>query len=187
MAGIYDYLKSPTSVLPTLKLRRASKTTTGKQGVLPAGEPSREEWCLAGLIHDIDYSGEFKNEHPQKTKKALARYGLDIPETVLRIVKAHAPELTGVKPQNKAEWAIMCADSLTGLIVASALVLPSKKLADVKLPSVLKRFKEPKFAAGTRREEISQCANSNGLNIPLEKFIDICLVAMQNIAKEISL
>jgi len=167
MGEIYDFLKA--------------------QGQLAEGELNRGDWLLAGLIHDIDYSGEFKNEHPRKTKKALAKYGLEISDSVLRIVQAHAPELTGVKPQNKAEWAIMCADSLTGLIVASALVLPSKKLADVKLPSVLKRFKEPKFAAGTRREEISQCANSNGLNIPLEKFIDICLVAMQNIAKEISL
>lgn len=167
MAGIYDYLKA--------------------QRQLTEGEPSREGWLLAGLIHDIDYAGEFKNEHPRKTKEALAKYGLEISDSILRIVQAHAPELTGVKPQNKAQWAILCADSLTGLIVASALVLPSKKLADVKLSSVLKRFREPKFAAGTRRKEINQCANPNDLNIPLEKFIDICLVAMQDIAGEIEL
>jgi len=61
-------------------------------------------------------------------------------------------------------------------------------LADVKLSSVVKRFlKEPKFAAGTRREEVALCANSDGLNIPIEKFIEICLVSMQKIAPEIGL
>jgi len=167
MAGVYDYLQA--------------------QGMLAVDESSREDWLLAGLIHDIDYGGEFKDEHPRKTKEVLAKYGLEISDSVLRIVQAHAPSLTGRQPQNKAEWAIMCADSLTGLIVASALVLPSKKLADVKLTSVLKRFKEPKFAAGTRREEVSQCAKPDGLNIPLEKFIDICLTAMQDISSEIGL
>jgi predicted hydrolase (HD superfamily) len=67
-----------------------------------------------------------------------------------------------------------------------ALVCPSKKLKDVKLSSVVKRFlKEPKFAAGTRREDIKKCELSQGLNIPLEKFIGICLEAMKRVAEEI--
>jgi len=168
MAGIYDYLQS--------------------QNQLSVEEPSRKEWCLAGLIHDFDFGGEFKEFHPHKTKEALAKYGLELPPVLEQIVKAHAPELTGVKPVSKAQWAICCADSLTGLITAVAFVYPSRKLADVKLSSVLKRFlKEPKFAAGTRREEVALCAKPEGLNIPLEKFIEICLVAMQNIATEIGL
>jgi len=66
--------------------------------------------------------------------------------------------------------------------------LPSKKLADVKLSSVVKRFlRDMKFAAGTRREDVVVCANQNGLNIPVEKFIEICLVSMQKIAPEIGL
>jgi len=113
---------------------------------------------------------------------------LEISETVLQIIRAHAPELTGAELKTKADWAIYTADSLTGLITAVALILPSKKLADVKLSSVLKRFlKEPKFAAGTRREQVAQCANPEGLNIPLEKFIEICLLSMQKIASEIAL
>lgn len=167
LAGIYDYLKA--------------------ENQLDSSEPEREDWLLAGLLHDIDY-GEFKSRHPLKTKEALAKYGIEISETVLAIIKAHAPELTGFKPQNKAQWAILCADSLTGLITAVALIIPSKKLADVKLSSVIKRFlKEPKFAAGTRREQVSMCANPDGLNIPVEKFIEICLVSMQKIASEIGL
>ena len=155
---------------------------------LTNSEPPKEDWLLAGLIHDIDYSAGFKPTHPAKTKEVLAKYNLDISESVLNIVKAHAPDLTGREPQNKAEWAIFCADSLTGLIVATALVYPSKKLADVKLSSVLKRFlKEPKFAAGTRREDVKMCERPEGLNIKLDKFCEICFEAMKKIAPEIGL
>ena len=168
MGGLYDYLL----------------TNNG----LTDNEPKKEDWMLAGLIHDIDYSGEFKATHPQKTVEALAKYGLAISETVHNIVKAHAPSLTGRQPQNKAEWSIFYADSLTGLIVATTLVYPSKKMADVKLSSVLKRFlKEPKFAAGTRREEVKMCSKPEGLNLPIEKFIEICFESMKKIASEIGL
>lgn len=168
LGKIYDYLKA--------------------QGSLGENEPIKEDWLLAGLIHDLDYSGEFKAEHPKRTRAVLAKYNLEISELVLNIILAHAPDLTGVQPKSKAEWAIFCADSLTGLIVAVALIYPSKKLAEVKTSSVLKRFlKDLRFAAGTRREEVRQCENPGGLNIPLEKFIEICLEAMKEIAPEIEL
>jgi len=168
MSGLYDYLKLENRI--------------GK------GESPKENWTLAGLIHDIDYSGEFKPDHPNKTKEALSKYKLELPESVDKIIKAHAPELTGVKPKSLAQWSIFCADSLTGLIVAVALVYPSRKLDDVKLSSVVKRFlKEPRFAAGTRREEVSKCQNKDGLAIPLEKFIEICLKSMQSVSAEIGL
>lgn len=168
IAKIYDYLKSKNQ--------------------LGADEPAKEEWMLAGLIHDIDYSGEWKEVHPAKTKEALAKYHLELPDVVDQIIKAHAPERTNVRPTSKAQWALFCLDSLTGLITATALVYPSKKLADVKVSSVLKRFlKQPKFAAGTRRNEVAMCANSDSLNIPLDTFIDLCLTAMQGIASEIGL
>ena len=143
---------------------------------------------LAGLLHDIDFSHEFKEFHPNKTTEVLTKYGLTISETVHNIIKAHAPDLTGRQPQNKAEWSIFCADSLTGLIMAVAYVYPSRKLADVKLSSVVKRLlKEPRFAAGTRREEIKKCVNPTGLNLPVEKFIEICLNSMKEVADKIGL
>jgi len=168
MGALYDYFQS--------------------QNLLDPNEPKRNEWTLAGLIHDIDYSQEFKSTHPAKTKEALSKYNLTISEAIDHIVKVHVPNLTGVKPTTKADWSIFCVDSLTGLIVAAALVYPSKKLADVKLSSVLKRFlKEPKFAAGTRRTDVALCSQADGLNLPLEKFVEISLSAMQKIAPEIGL
>jgi predicted hydrolase (HD superfamily) len=168
MAGLYDYFSAA--------------------GQLTADDEPREDWTLAGLIHDIDYAGEWKEAHLTKTVEALAKHGLEVSESVLTIVRAHGPHISGVTPQTKAQWAIFCADSLTGLITAVALINPSKKLADVKLSSVVKRFlKEPKFAAGTRRDEVAQCSRPDGLNLPLEQFIGICLTSMQGISDELGL
>jgi predicted hydrolase (HD superfamily) len=168
MGGIYDYLKN--------------------NNLLNSDELPKEDWTLAGLIHDVDYVGEFKEFHPNKTKEALVKFNLEISDDIDKLVKAHAPSITNIKPLSQAQWSIFCADSLTGLITAIALIYPSKKLADVKVSSVLKRFlKEPKFAAGTRRDEVKMCELPEGLNIPLEKFIEICLTSMQSISSEIGL
>jgi predicted hydrolase (HD superfamily) len=168
LGGIYDHLK--------------------EQGRIDGSEAPREDWLLAGLIHDVDYFGVCKETHPKNTKEVLALSGLELSDSVNLIVKAHAPERTGIQPKSMGQWAIFCADSLTGLVVAMALIYPSKKLAEVKPASVVKRFlKEPKFAAGTRRDQVAMCANPEGLNIPLEKFIDICLASMQKISSEIGL
>ena len=168
MSGLYDYFS--------------------ENNLLGTAEPPKEDWLLAGLIHDIDYSEPFKAEHPAHTKEALAKYGFDLSDSVHHIVLAHAPELTGVKPITKADWSIFCADSLTGLIMAVAYVYPSRKLADVKVSSVLKRFlKEPKFAAGTRRDEVAMCEKPEGLGLPLEKFIEICLTSMQSVSQDLGL
>ncbi|RJP46449.1 MAG: phosphohydrolase, partial [Armatimonadetes bacterium] len=75
--------------------------------------------------------------------------------------------------------------SLTGLIVASALVLPSKKLNELTVESVMKRFGEVKFAGGTRRDDIKMCEEKLGLS--LEEFVTITLKAMQNIAPQVGL
>lgn len=168
MGGLYDYFSA--------------------NNLLSADEPKKEDWLLAGLIHDIDYSDPWKEEHPNKTRDALAKYNLEISDIVVNIVKAHSPKTTHVEPKSKAEWALFCADSLTGLIMATAFVYPSRKLADVKVSSVLKRFlKEPRFAAGTRRDEVILCEREDGLNLKLETLIEICLTSMQSVSSSLGL
>ena len=168
MGGLYDYFKL--------------------NNLLGPEEAPKEDWMLAGFLHDIAYWGDTKADHPLKVNEVLAKYNLRVNDNAYQIIKAHGPELTGVTPKTKAEWSIFCADSLTGLVTAVALVYSSKKLTDVKLKSVIKRLlKEPKFAAGTRREDIKKCSDTGGLNLPLEKFVEVCLNAMKNIAPEIGL
>jgi len=167
MLGLYDYLQS--------------------NNLLSDSEPTRDDWGLAGFIHDIDFGGETKEAHPLKTKEVLAKYDLLISDTVQQIVLAHDGR-QGITMDSKAKWSIFCADSLTGLIMAVAFVYPDRKLSSVKVSSVVKRFlKEPKFAAGTRRNEVAQCADPNGLNLSIEKFIEICLTSMQQIAPDLGL
>jgi predicted hydrolase (HD superfamily) len=167
MGGLYDYFL--------------------ENKLLDSNEPSRDDWTLSGLIHDIDFAGDTKDQHPLKTREVLARYGLEISDLVQKIILSHDAR-QGIEKKTKAEWSIYCADSLTGLIMAVAFVYPSRQLADVNVSSVLKRFlKEPKFAAGTRRQEVSECQNPDGLNLSIEKFIEICLQSMQRISADIGL
>jgi predicted hydrolase (HD superfamily) len=167
MLGLYDYFKT--------------------NNLLSDSEPTREEWGISGLLHDIDFAGDTKESHPLRTEEVLAKYGLEISPVIHFIVLAHDGRQKNVY-DNKAKWSIFCADSLTGLIMAVAYVYPDRKLASVKVSSVVKRFlKEPKFAAGTRRDEVAQCSDPNGLNLPLEKFVEICLTSMQKISANIGL
>ena len=167
MLGLYDYFKT--------------------NNLLNDNEPTREEWGIAGLIHDIDFGGDTKEQHPLKTKEVLQKYGLEISDTVQQIILAHDGRQQ-ITMDSKAKWSIYCADSLTGLITAVAFVYPDRKLASVKVSSVLKRFlKEPKFTAGTCRDEVAKCSQPEGLNLPIEKFIEICLTSMQSISSTLGL
>ncbi len=147
---------------------------------------NKNEWAMAGLLHDGDYSDQVPPEKQgiQITQWAKER-GYEVPEIVAHAMAAHNWHNTGVEPESLMDWSIFCADSLTGLIVACALVLPSKKLADVSVEMVMKKFGQKAFAAGTRRDEIALCQEK--LGISLEEFIKISLIAMQNIAGEIGL
>lgn len=147
---------------------------------------TKEEWMMAGLLHDGDYSPEVS---PDKQGVLVAEWlkekGYQIPENVAQTMVAHNWSNTGVEPKTLMDWALFIGDSLTGLIVATALVRPDKKLASVELSSVMKKFKSLSFAAGTRREDIQKCQEK--LGIPLEEFIKISLEAMQGIAGELGL
>lgn len=149
-------------------------------------EPEKEtEWTLAGLLHDGDYKPDVPSRRQGiKVSQMLEQKGFQIPETVKDAMAAHNPA-TGVKPETKMAWALFISDSLTGLIVATALVHPEKKLTSISPESILKKFKDPSFARGTRREDIALCQEKLGL--PLEKFVAISLKAMQEIASDLGL
>ena len=143
-----------------------------------------EKWALAGLLHDIDYEktkGDSKL-HSKLGAEMLKNMGFE--EEICQAVLTHN-EIHGIEPKTKMAKALYCLDPLTGLIVASALVLPSKKLKDLKVKNVLNRFKEKRFAAGANREIIRKCEDF--LGISLEKFVEIVLGAMQKISDQLGL
>ncbi len=145
---------------------------------------NQDIWGLAGLLHDLDYE-ETINE-PQKhtivTAEKLREKGIS--DQIIDIIKAHNSERLGIERKSKAEKAIYATDPLTGLIVASALIHPDKKLKSIDTQFVLNRFREGGFARGSNRDQIKTCKD---LNLSLEKFVDLSLSAMQSIDKELGL
>jgi putative nucleotidyltransferase with HDIG domain len=140
-----------------------------------------EKWGLAGLIHDLDYEITQKNPdlHTSETLKILEPYNLN--PDILHAIQAHAGQ---VPCESKMDWAIFSADPLTGLIVAATLMHPSKKLKQVDIGFLMRRFKEKSFARGANREEIKKCVN---LGLELSEFMEICLKAMQEISQDLGL
>jgi len=143
-----------------------------------------EKWGICGLLHDIDYekTKEDPNSHSKMGAEMLKNLGFDqdICDSVLTHNEAH-----DIPPKTKMAKALFCLDPLTGLIVAATLVLPAKKINDLKAENVLNRFGEKSFARGANREIIQKCQDL--LNLNLEKFIEISLKAMQKISSELGL
>ena len=142
-----------------------------------------EEWGLTGLLHDIDVelTGGDMSEH-SKLGSDLAQE-LGATEAMAHAILTHN-EAHGVSRETKLDQALFCADPITGLIVAAALIRPDKKLAGLEATSVLKRFKEKGFAAGASREQISECSQ---LGLGLEEFVKLGLKAMKRVASDLGL
>ncbi len=148
------------------------------------GEGDEEKWALAGLLHDIDYEKvkDDLSQHSLLGAKMLEDLGVD--KDICQAVKVHN-EAHGIKPETLMEKALFVTDPLTGLIVAAALVLPSKKLVDLTTENILNRFKEKAFARGANREIIQKCEEL--LNLSLEDFTRMGLQAMQGISADLGL
>jgi len=138
-------------------------------------------WALTGLLHDLDYDETVNDpeRHSLKTVEWLKDYNLD--EKILYAIKAHPKK---VEPKSKMDWSLFSTDSLSGLVVAAALMHPTKKLKNLDVVFVMNRFKEKRFAAGARREDIQECEK---IDLPLEEFIRLALEGMQEIDEELGL
>ena len=142
-----------------------------------------EKWRLIGLIHDIDFE---KTESTPEKHTLVAAEILDqkIEDDIIRAIQAHNFDNVGVQPETNAEKTLIAADAISGLVIACALVMPSKKLVDVKVESIAKKFKQKEFAKNCSRERILFCEQ---IGIPKEKFFEISLKALQKISNELGL
>ena len=121
-------------------------------------EPDKVDiWGLTGLIHDLDLEAmKDTSEHGVKTLEILESEQVELPQEVIQTIQGHNYDKNGLQePKTLMDWSLFICDTLTGLIVATALVRPDRKLESVKVKSVMKKFKNKAFAAGTRREEIA--------------------------------
>ena len=141
-------------------------------------------WGTAGLLHDLDYDAtkDDMGRHGEVTAGILGEEGY--PKEMVEAIRSHNAANLGIKMTEPFGVALAAAESATGLIAAMALILPSKKLADVKTRSVVKRMKEKSFARNVDREDIRR-AERIGLSV--SEFIDIGIRSMQRIAPDLGL
>ncbi|MCD8141421.1 MAG: HDIG domain-containing protein [Planctomycetaceae bacterium] len=120
-------------------------------------------WGVVGLLHDIDYE-KYPDEHCARAPEILRAAGCD--EAFIRAVVSHGFSIcTDVEPQLHMEKVLYATDELTGLVAAAALMLPTKSVADLKLSSLKKKWKDKKFAAGVSREVIADGCERLGMSL----------------------
>jgi putative nucleotidyltransferase with HDIG domain len=144
----------------------------------------REQWAMAGLLHDLDVeiTDADLNVHGLESVKILQDAGVD-PE-IVDAVKMHNEQAHGDKRSKLLHYALASGETITGLIIATTLVYPDKKLAGVKPKSIVKRMKEKSFARSVNRDIIMECEKAG---IPLNEFAELSLKAMQSISDELGL
>jgi len=140
-------------------------------------------WGVVGLVHDLDYE-QFADQHCRKTAEILRERGW--PEELIRAAVSHGWGIcSDVEPQTDLEKVLFAIDELTGLVVATALVRPSKSVLDMKAKSVRKKWKDKRFAAGVNREIIQQGAER--LGVELSDLITDVIMGMRDVAEDLGL
>lgn len=150
------------------------------------GRLTREQWEITGILHDADWeeTAVTPELHTLKLIEWLKEYELG--EDMSNVFLSHNNKLTKLRhPDTVIEWTLECCDELTGFIVAVALVMPEKKLANVTVERVLAKFKQKEFAKAVDRTQITQCEQCVGIGV--EEFVGITLKAMQDDHEELGL
>ena len=175
LALVHENIKKPNLVKHVLAVEAIMRELAGRFG------EDVELWGITGLLHDLDYevTADEPEKHGYVTIEMLK--DKDVPEEVLHAILAHAGHVSRDSLLDKAIYSV---DPITGLIVASAIMHPTKSLAGMDAAFVGKRFKEKRFAAGANREAIASCKE---MNLDLQDFIEVSLEAMRKISDELGL
>jgi putative nucleotidyltransferase with HDIG domain len=173
-----EYCREETLIKHALATEAVMRALATRMGYDP------DRWGITGLLHDLDYD-ETKDDparHTLRSEEILRQRGIE--QEIIDAIKSHNAEALQMKREKPIHFAITSAESLTGLIVATTLVYPDKRIASVKPSSIVKRMKEKGFARGVRRDAIKECER---LGLSLEEFADLGLKAMQGISTQLGL
>ncbi len=140
-----------------------------------------ELWGLTGLLHDVDFERTC-DDFERHGLEAAAILGDSVPKEVLDAIRAHNSKIG--EPRTPMENALVASDAASGLIIASALVMPSRKLSEVTLEGLIRKFKDRDFARGADRGRILFCER---LGLSRDEFLRIALDALKSIAPSLGL
>jgi len=172
-----EYNKSEGLIKHALAVEGVMRYCARKRG------EDEEKWGLIGLVHDLDYE-QFPEQHCRKTEEILTTHNW--PAEYIRAVVSHGWGIcTDVEPKSELEKVLYTIDELVGLVVATALVRPSRSVLDMKTKSVKKKWKDKSFAAGVNRDVIEKGAEM--LGVELGDIIDDVIMGMREVADEIGL
>lgn len=175
---VREHVKNENLVRHMLAVEAAMSAYAKKFG------EDEEKYRVTGLLHDFDWEiYPDLDGHPIKGSLILKERGVD--EEIIRAILSHAPR-TGVSRDSRMEKALFACDEITGLITTTALVRPSKKIADVEVKSIKKKWKDKGFAAGVNRADVETGATELGVDL-WEEHIPTVLKAMQGIAEDLGL
>jgi putative nucleotidyltransferase with HDIG domain len=177
LALLKQYNKNESLIKHAMAVEGVMRYIARKRG------EDEEKWGVIGLIHDLDYE-QFPDQHCKKTEEILKEN--DWPAEYIRAVVSHGWGIcSDVKPESDMEKVLYAIDELTGLVVTSALVRPSKSVMDMKAKSVKKKWKQKQFAAGVDRSIIERGAEM--LGVDLSELITDTIQGMREVAEEIGL
>lgn len=172
-----EYTKTESLIKHALSVEAVMKHFAEKNG------EDIEKWGIIGLVHDLDWE-MFPDQHTAKSKEILEQN--QWPEEYIRAVVSHGWEIVSdVKPESLLEQTLYATDELTGLVMTTALVRPSKSLMDLKAKSVKKKWKDKNFAAGVDRGIIEKGAAM--LKMEISDLITETIEGMKKVAPEIGL
>ena len=172
-----EYNKNESLIKHALAVEGVMRYVARKRG------EDEEKWGVIGLAHDLDYE-QFPDEHCRKSDEILRTH--DWPEEYIHAVVSHGWGIcSDVEPQTEMEKVLYAIDELTGLVVTTALVRPSKSVMDLKAKSVKKKWKDKRFAAGVDRSIVEKGAEM--LGVDLTELITDTIMGMREVAEEIGL
>lgn len=148
-------------------------------------------WETVGLLHDFDWEiHPDLDRHPIEGSKILRERGWD--EEIIRVILSHYTEGTAVPREKPIDYALLACDEITGLVIATTLVRPSKNIAEVTVASIRKKWKDRRFAAGVGREHVEEVTADFSRecfagSLDLWSHVQNVLTAMQNAADVLEL
>src|SRR3979411_1455323 len=165
-----EYTKSESLLKHALAVEAAVRGYARKFG------ENEEDWGITALLHDFDYERwPTLGDHPNKGTELLREKGY--PEGMIRAIRSHAMEITGVTRDSLLEKTLFACDELAGFITAASYVRPSKSVLDLEASSVKKRMKDKAFARGVKREDL--IAGAELLGLPLDDHITNVIAFMR--------